>query len=580
MTQTRQKQSKTIELGITSDNQTLLFDLFKFLESRLLIQASSGGGKSYLLRRIIEQTLSQHIPVWVVDPEGEYSTLREKFDLLIFAEDGDLDLRSETLAATLPVLLKKGISCVFDLSDLNLEEKRHCVVKICQSILGLPKPDWKSLLLCIDEAQIFAPEGKSSASIEAVTDLASRIRKRGVGLVVATQRLSALDKNLTSHLLNRIIGYCLEDIEVARAANYIGKANAKDLQTFQPGDFYALGSALNTRSATKFHCGAVETTHPDPSTRRNLVTPKATTELSSLVAELKSAIAISDPSDDLENFGNNIPNNYQIKELELERREKEVSEREKYYENLDQQIYQKINTIFAEANLLIEAKFEELKTDLSKVFQVPEKSTSPVNTETVPKQTEIIQNTEVKEKTEHRPFEPIKDNFLSRAQRKIIDTLATFENLGLASMDKSNVAVFAGASPKSSAFTANLSFLRNSNNQHSHSSLIQYVGDGSVKLTPIGRKYARPSHQINSREELHNAWCHYLPKKQGEMIRYLLKQGARKSVPRSILAQDTSQSETSSAWTANLSSLRKFGLIEYGEHNGVKSVYLTNLLLA
>lgn len=592
------EKTKHLELGKTSDGQTLAFDLFKFLESRLLIQASSGGGKSYLLRRIVEETFRQEVPVWIVDPEGEYSTLREKFDLIIFAvEDGDLDLAPETVEQTLPVLLKKGISCVFDLSDLNLDEKRARVVQICQAILALGKPDWKSLLLCLDEAQIFAPEGKSSASIEAVTDLASRIRKRGVGLVVATQRLSALDKNLTSHLLNRIIGYCLEDIEISRAANYIGKNEAKKLQTFYPGDFYALGSALNFRKSTYFHCAPVLTTHPDPSTRRNLAAPPATTELSGLVEELKSSLEISAVDQNSEKIGNNIPENYQTKLTELAEKERELNLKEedliagqKLLEFGHKGIYQKLEEIFTEANLLIESRFDQLKNELKEVFQIPEKLLKISDSNLVPKLEEdepnIVKLFDLYVIDEAAPFETppaefiekylmpeLKNNSLTRAQQNILDTLANFSLLGVKSMDRSNVAVFSGASPKSSAFTGNLSFLRNNGN------LIDYLPDNHVRLTTEGKRYARPSVKIYSLEDLHNAWCRYLSAKQAAMIRYLLKQGpAGHRVPRKYLAQDTSQSETSSAWTANLSQLRKFGLIGYDERNGLKCVYLTKLL--
>lgn len=66
---------------------SLDIDLPKLLETRLLIQASSGGGKSWALRRLLEQTAKQ-VQQIVIDPEGEFSTLREKFDYIICAPYG------------------------------------------------------------------------------------------------------------------------------------------------------------------------------------------------------------------------------------------------------------------------------------------------------------------------------------------------------------------------------------------------------------------------------------------------------------------------------------------------------------
>lgn len=49
-------------------------DLPRLLETRLLIQANSGGGKSWALRRLLEQTTDQ-VQQIVIDPEGEFASL-------------------------------------------------------------------------------------------------------------------------------------------------------------------------------------------------------------------------------------------------------------------------------------------------------------------------------------------------------------------------------------------------------------------------------------------------------------------------------------------------------------------------
>ena len=52
----------------------LELDLDKLLAGRLLIQGSSGAGKSATLRRIIEEAF-EYITTVIVDPEGEFSNL-------------------------------------------------------------------------------------------------------------------------------------------------------------------------------------------------------------------------------------------------------------------------------------------------------------------------------------------------------------------------------------------------------------------------------------------------------------------------------------------------------------------------
>ncbi|MFX8199489.1 DUF87 domain-containing protein, partial [Acinetobacter baumannii] len=58
----------TIEVGQNPAGPTLL-DLERLLATRLLIQAGSGGGKSWLLRRLIEQAFGK-VRLIVFDPEG------------------------------------------------------------------------------------------------------------------------------------------------------------------------------------------------------------------------------------------------------------------------------------------------------------------------------------------------------------------------------------------------------------------------------------------------------------------------------------------------------------------------------
>ena len=64
-------------LGKFLDGGAAVIDLPRLLETRMLIQANSGGGKSWAIRRLLEQTAG-HVQQLVIDPEGEFATLREK----------------------------------------------------------------------------------------------------------------------------------------------------------------------------------------------------------------------------------------------------------------------------------------------------------------------------------------------------------------------------------------------------------------------------------------------------------------------------------------------------------------------
>ena len=65
----------------TAGRHSVGFDIPELLVSRLLVQANSGGGKSFLLRRLLEQGFSKAQEI-VTDIAGEFATLREKFGFL------------------------------------------------------------------------------------------------------------------------------------------------------------------------------------------------------------------------------------------------------------------------------------------------------------------------------------------------------------------------------------------------------------------------------------------------------------------------------------------------------------------
>lgn len=77
-----------INLGISESGKKVSIDIQTLVSTRLLVTASSGGGKSETLRRILEEAVG-HIQCIVIDPEGEFSTLREQKPYVLVGEGGE-----------------------------------------------------------------------------------------------------------------------------------------------------------------------------------------------------------------------------------------------------------------------------------------------------------------------------------------------------------------------------------------------------------------------------------------------------------------------------------------------------------
>jgi hypothetical protein len=257
----------SIHLGDADVGGAVALDLTKLLVGRLLVQGASGAGKSWTLRRLLEQT-ARMIQQVVVDPEGEFRSIADTFGHL-YVECHLLDTAG--LATLARRIREHRLSVVLDMSDMDREAQMQAVAAVFQAFVNAPREQWHPVLVAVDEAHLFAPFGGASsepssvrkASIGAITDLMSRGRKRGLAGVLATQRLARLAKSVVSEAHNYLIGLNTLDLDIRRAAETIGwnARRAFDrLPLLEPGDFVAVGPAFS-RSPAVLRVGAVETRH-------------------------------------------------------------------------------------------------------------------------------------------------------------------------------------------------------------------------------------------------------------------------------------------------------------------------------
>lgn len=240
-----------ILLGNSSAGEQVYIDLATLISTRLLVTASSGGGKSETLRRILEEAC-EHVQCIVIDPEGEFSTLREKKPFLLVGEGGETsaDIRTASLVATR--LLEFNVSAVCDLYEMRVQDRHEWVKRFLDSMVHAPKALWHPVLVVIDEAHTFAPEkgyGESVAA-QSVIDIANLGRKRGFCVIPATQRLSKLSKNVVEPMQNYLVGRTTFDDQERAAKVFKIKPGAEmrnfclELERLKDGEFIARGRAI------------------------------------------------------------------------------------------------------------------------------------------------------------------------------------------------------------------------------------------------------------------------------------------------------------------------------------------------
>jgi hypothetical protein len=251
-----------------AEGKPVKLDIQRLAETRLLAQASSGGGKSYLLRKLLETTHGK-IQQLIIDPEGEFSSLRKKYDYVYIAKGEATEPDPRTAGTLARSLLQLEVSAILDIFELHPRDRRKFVRNFLEALIDSPKNLWHPALVLVDEAHEFAPEQSESEALDAVIALAAKGRKRDFACVIATQRPAKLHKDVSAELQNRLIGLANQDIDRKRAGDDIGFRSKEDilgLRKLEPGEFYAVGPAFRVgderlRDPLKIQCDPVETPH-------------------------------------------------------------------------------------------------------------------------------------------------------------------------------------------------------------------------------------------------------------------------------------------------------------------------------
>ena len=206
---------------------------------RTCVLGSSGSGKSYAVGVLCEELCRNEIPFAIVDTEGEHTGLKEKFETIWVGEEGGCDLTWEGLDVKDLAKQAPDISpLILDVSDLpNPREK---VAEFVEALYATLTERRTPYLLVVEEADKFVPQYGQRVPI--FGDVARRGRKRGMGLMICSQRPSLVDKNVLSQCANQLIGKLVIQNDLQSVAQFFpGKGLPKELTTLRAGQFFAMG---------------------------------------------------------------------------------------------------------------------------------------------------------------------------------------------------------------------------------------------------------------------------------------------------------------------------------------------------
>ncbi|WP_437741223.1 DUF87 domain-containing protein [Sorangium sp. So ce1504] len=265
---------------------------------RVGIWASSGRGKSFGVGVLCEELLAAGIPVVAIDPEGELYTLRERFRVLVLGgAHADLPLPSGERAAEIALarVLDEGLGLIVDLSDQpTSRSQQEAALPFLERLWVLLSERRAPAAVVIEEVHIFAPQSGASLTSDILHRFAKQGRKRGVLLVVASQRTQAVSKELMSQLnFPAIGGFEIErDYDAVRAL--VDGHTFEEFRALPAGEFFlpAAGGFERWRARHTAHGGEAPSWTGEPGG----VPRVADATLSTLLDELREALAAESAS--------------------------------------------------------------------------------------------------------------------------------------------------------------------------------------------------------------------------------------------------------------------------------------------
>jgi hypothetical protein len=507
-------------------NDNTSIDLSKLIESRLLVQANSGGGKSWALRRLLEQTHGK-VQQIVIDSEGEFSTLREKHDFILAGKDGDTPAEPRSAALLARKLLELKVSAIIDLYELHPQERKRFVRLFLDALINAPKELWHPCIVVIDEAHTYAPEKGQSEAMDAVIGLAALGRKRGYCAVLATQRISKLNKDAAAECNNKLIGRATQDIDMKRAGDELGfmsREQMLSLRALKPGEFYAFGPAISDE-VTRVTIGPVATTHPKAGSRALTRTVPPTSAIKRVLGELADL-----PAEAEQEARTVAELKQQVKDLTTQLRNRPI-------QKIPQE---KIKTV--EVPVLKEGQLARLEQALAPItsaisalrqqpVRIAQKVAAPARPSPQPRAAPEVN--------------PVASDNITGPEMRIIDAIAMLEYANVP-RELPLVAACAKYSVKSSGFIKALSMCRTAG----------YV-DG-LELTPSGRSRANTAPEVLTQEQLHRFILSVLSGPEQRVLGPLLETASLDDI---TLAEKSQYSPLSSGYIKAKSMARSKGLI-------------------
>ena len=545
------------------------------------ILAVKRAGKSNAAVVMAEEMFDAGLPWVAIDPKGDWWGIRSSADgngpglpiLVLGGLHGDVPLEAASGHLVADLVVDQRLTCVIDVSEMSKADQRRFLADFAERLY---KRNREPLHVFCEEADEYIPQmvrGDVARLVGAFETLVKRGGFRGLGITLITQRSASLNKDALTQVQTlfamrttspqdrkAILGWVVQHAVGQEMVNELPALASGEAWMFSPNWLHKLEKITFRRRRT-FDSGAT----PKVGIKVRPPVKLADVDIAKLRERMATTIEKAKADDPREL-------RKRIQELEKKLLMADINRTTEIVRHievpvLDQEAVRKLQAAFERhlqqgANLIV-STLDDVVVEALKGHKLQGQVAKPAvgaGADVASPRARTATYSRLAPPAERNGHSDKGTDFIggkvTGPQQRIVNALAWLESVRIPQARKVQVALLAGASPKSSAYTNNLGSLRSAG-------LVEYPGPGVVALTDLGRLEASSNLDIPSTsEELHRQLYTRLSGPQQRILQVLID-AYPKAVAKYEVADRSGASAQSSAFTNNLGSLRSLGLIDY-----------------
>lgn len=575
------------------------------ITNTIAILAKRRAGKSYTMRKLVEQLLEANQQVVLVDPKGDQWGIRSSADgkrpgfpiVILGGEHGDAPLEVSAGEVVAKLVVEERVSVLLDLSQFRKHEVATFMTAFLENLYRLKaKEAYRTpVMLVIDEADAIAPQKPQKGEermLGAAEDIVRRGGQRGIGCALITQRSAVLNKNVLTQAQMLIVLRTIAPQDLAAMRSWIevhgtleeGKELMESLPSLPVGDawFWSPGWPTAAGIFKRSHILPIETfdSGDTPAPGQKKIVPKnlADVDLDALKKQMTATIEKA-KADDPKLLKKRIA------ELEAQKGKSQVvaapTDERAIQRRIDEAVraavavkdeelfrwqgewLKTMDTWFSTLKTLGDTMQEWKRTHRLKPSAYKPssilggRSAGEFNALPPENRREIIAPLRIEgvpAKIEIKSIAIDGEVVIGKPEQRVLDAVAWMNSIGIEQPNKNAVALVARYSPTSSSYTNACGALRSKG-------FVDYPG-GDIVLTDAGRARAADISAPATREEMQSRILSFLGTPERRVLKPLID-----VYPASLndeeLGSAALYSPTSSSFTNAKGKLRTFGLIEY-----------------